>query len=189
MTNTQENLVQAIQKGNQPLIDAINSLKTAVEAGATKQNSSLTEQVPEWDEDCEGPGCDVTGSPCPEDKLVSVDGWRLHPTVAEMILRQGITAEEALSEDAYQKIFPAPMKTVHREKARPTWTRELLPTATRPVLMAAAKDVGLKDRCKAVGIDYRRETKEWIVSALEACLNRDPLPPPQSEKNKRDYNA
>lgn len=195
MSKSSQELVNAIREGNRPLIEAIQVLTTAVQASAIGGATPAVVSKPAWTAaDCDTE-CDLSGAPYPKrmENPETPKDWNIHPGVFQFLFDKAILPEEYdpdehgdipssyLSPPTVERaVAPAP----GAKKARPEWSLETLDDATRPVLMAAAKDVGLKDACKAVGIDYRREKKEWLVKAIKKLADKPTAAPPKPEAEK-----
>jgi len=176
---------------------SIEKLTLVLQAGAL--GAPIEErEVPIWSpSDCDAE-CELSGVPVPSSELrlivIDEEEYAVHPGVADYLTSHEVDIEgdytipdECVAVPT-KVTYVAVEKQARKKGERAAWKVEDLPTLSRPALMAAAKDVGLNARCRQIGIDYRRETKEWIAAAV-AKLAANPkarVPKPESEKNLKD---
>lgn len=151
---------------------SINRLEALVMQG---KQSKVLETVPEWRESECNSRCDYTEVAMPKGKRVKAPNNRLyvHPGVVAWAEANKIEDIENEDPDEVPKDYlVTPFVTRIRDRYQPVnklqWEPDQLLTMDRHAAAAVAADMKVADICKTVheGIDWRFESKEWLIQTL-----------------------
>lgn len=180
------------------VISEIQALRGAIETLTEEIRQSLARaprprSTPAWAPGEEDAECELTGTPVPKHKRVPFQIGKetifVHPGVvryAEKNPELKITRRNKIPAEFLQ----IPTWKIKRQgiPLREDWTDADLYSIARPQLYQAAKEAGLKGACDEIGgIDYRRESNEWLIEAITAVLHDKPLPAPHHADNLELY--